>query len=117
MCRVNKTQSIRDLAGFTLLELLVVISIVTLLLGIGVPNYLKARIGGQVTLAHANLKRVETALRIEPGGHEFSLEWFPPSVQARQPRRTRRRRRVDERGGVPRTPNYKDTGRRKGSAR
>jgi len=48
--------------GFTLLELLIVVAIITLLVSITIPTYKNARIRGHVAAAHANLKRVETAL-------------------------------------------------------
>lgn len=48
--------------GFTLLELLIVITLITILVSIGIPTYRNARIRGYVAAAHANLKRVETAL-------------------------------------------------------
>lgn len=48
--------------GFTLLELLIVVTLITILVSIGIPTYKDARIRGHVAAAHANLKRVESAL-------------------------------------------------------
>lgn len=70
----------RGSRGFTLVELLIVVSIGTILLGIAVPNYLNARIRGQIAVAHANLKRVETALEwyaSDHGKYPFTTPRFP----------------------------------------
>lgn len=67
--------------GFTLLELLIVVTLIMVLISIVFPAYRNARIRGHVAAAHANLKRVETA-----------LDWFAsdygsyPATMAMHPR-------------------------------
>lgn len=51
-------------AGFTLIELMIVIAIIAILAAILVPNFLKARAQGQLTACKSNCKNVATALEM-----------------------------------------------------
>lgn len=51
-------------AGFTLIELMIVIAIIAILAAILVPNFLKARAQGQLTACKSNLKNMATALEM-----------------------------------------------------
>jgi|EP01012_Entosiphon_sulcatum_P053536 prepilin-type N-terminal cleavage/methylation domain-containing protein len=51
-------------AGFTLIELMIVIAIIAILAAILVPNFLKARAQGQLTACKSNLKNIATALEM-----------------------------------------------------
>jgi len=51
-------------AGFTLIELMIVIAIIAILAAILVPNFLKARAQGQVTACKSNCKNIATSLEM-----------------------------------------------------
>ena len=51
-------------AGFTLIELMIVIAIIAILAAILVPNFLKARAQGQLTACKSNCKNLATALEM-----------------------------------------------------
>lgn len=57
-------QSRRLQAGFTLIELMIVIAIIGILAGILVPNYVRARAQGLATACKGNLKTISTALEM-----------------------------------------------------
>ncbi|MDD5679579.1 MAG: prepilin-type N-terminal cleavage/methylation domain-containing protein [Kiritimatiellae bacterium] len=63
--RVRRPSSVvcRQAPGFTLMELLVVISIIAILLGIIVPTYNSIREKAQYTKAKASVKNLETAFK------------------------------------------------------
>ena len=48
-------------AGFTLIELMIVIAIIAILAAILVPNFIRARAQGQLTACKSNLKNIGTA--------------------------------------------------------
>ena len=50
--------------GFTLIELMIVIAIISILASILVPNFLRARSQGQVTACRSNLKNLGVALEM-----------------------------------------------------
>jgi len=54
----------RKRAGFTLIELMIVIAIIAILAAILVPNFLKARAQGQLTACKSNCKNIATALEM-----------------------------------------------------
>lgn len=51
----------RRKAGFTLIELMIVIAIIAILAAILVPNFIRARAQGQLTACKSNLKNIGTA--------------------------------------------------------
>ncbi|MBT9585694.1 prepilin-type N-terminal cleavage/methylation domain-containing protein [bacterium] len=51
-------------AGFTLIELMIVIAIIAILAAILVPNFLKARAQGQLTACKSNCKNIATAMEM-----------------------------------------------------
>jgi len=55
-----KINSIRK-AGFTLVEIMIVVAIIALLAAIAIPNFVKARTSSQKTACIANLKQIEGA--------------------------------------------------------
>jgi len=60
--------------AFTLVELLVVISIIAMLLGVLMPVLAKARLGGQTTLCIANVRRIAIASAL----YTQEYKSFPP---------------------------------------
>src|SRR5450432_1756819 len=48
-------------SAFTLVEIMVVVTIVGLLVGIGVPNYLRARDTARLNCIYKNLREIESA--------------------------------------------------------
>lgn len=55
--------------GFTLIELMIVIAIIAILASVLVPNFIRARGGGQLTACKANLKNVATSLELYSTDH------------------------------------------------
>ena len=51
-------------AGFTLIELMIVIAIIAILAAILVPNFIRARAQGQLTACKSNLKNIATSLEM-----------------------------------------------------
>src|SRR5438093_2940305 len=62
-----KTNTFRK-AGFTLVEIMIVVAIIALLAAIAIPNFVKARTASQKTACIANLKQIDGAK------HEWALE-------------------------------------------
>ena len=56
--------NLKKKAGFTLIELMIVIAIIAILAAILVPNFLKARAQGQLTACKSNCKNLATALEM-----------------------------------------------------
>ena len=51
-------------AGFTLIEMMVVVAIIAILVSILVPNFIRARAQAQTAACEANLKEIATALEL-----------------------------------------------------
>jgi len=48
-------------AGFTIVELVIIITIIGLLVAIGVPNYMRARDNSRLNFIYSNLREIENA--------------------------------------------------------
>lgn len=75
----------RKKAGFTLIELMIVIAIIAILAAILVPNFLKARAQGQLTACKSNCKNIATALEMyasDNGGRYPAAGNFQSSLTA-----------------------------------
>ena len=65
---------IRKSKGFTLVEIMIVVLIIGILMGIAVPNFIKARTNSQKSTCIANLKQIET------GKEQWAMENGQPST-------------------------------------
>ena len=69
------TQSQRGEAGFTLVELMVVVAIIALLASIIIPNYVHARAQAAASESEANIKQIATSLELYYGDNQA----YPPT--------------------------------------
>jgi type II secretion system protein G len=56
--------------GFTLIEMMIVVAIIAILVGILVPNFIRARAQAQTAACEANLKEIATSLEEYETDHE-----------------------------------------------
>jgi type II secretion system protein G len=61
--------------GFTLIEMMIVVAIIAILVGILVPNFMRARAQAQTAACEANLKEIATALEL----YETDNDRYPTS--------------------------------------
>lgn len=61
--------------GFTLIEMMIVVAIIAILVGILVPNFMRARAQAQTAACEANLKEIATALEL----YETDNDHYPTS--------------------------------------
>lgn len=74
----NKTRS-RSKAGFSLIELLIVVAIILIIAAIAIPNFLRARMSANEAAAASNLRTLTSAAVI------YNSTWsngFPPTLAA-----------------------------------
>jgi prepilin-type N-terminal cleavage/methylation domain-containing protein len=80
-----KTSKASPLAGFTLVEIMIVVAIIGVLAAIGIPSFLHARTRSQATACINNLRQIETAVQqvaIEKGLHVGDNVAWPTDVTA-----------------------------------
>jgi prepilin-type N-terminal cleavage/methylation domain-containing protein len=80
-----KTSKASLLAGFTLVEIMIVVAIIGILAAIGIPSFLKARTKSQATACINNLRQIETAVQqvaIEKGKHVGDTVAYPDEITA-----------------------------------
>ncbi|MEN6383961.1 MAG: prepilin-type N-terminal cleavage/methylation domain-containing protein [Phycisphaerales bacterium] len=78
----KKVKKMEWMRGFTLVELLVVISIIAVLLSVMMPALSKAREGARSTVCKTNLKQITLAASLwseEHGGYVVPSFWYSPS--------------------------------------
>jgi prepilin-type N-terminal cleavage/methylation domain-containing protein len=78
-----KTSKASPLAGFTLVEIMIVVAIIGVLAAIGIPSFLHARTRSQATACINNLRQIETAVQqvaIEKGLHVGDMVNYPDDV-------------------------------------
>jgi prepilin-type N-terminal cleavage/methylation domain-containing protein len=78
-----KTSKASLLAGFTLVEIMIVVAIIGVLAAIGIPSFLHARTRAQATACINNLRQIETAVQqvaIEKGKHVGDTVAYPDEI-------------------------------------
>jgi prepilin-type N-terminal cleavage/methylation domain-containing protein len=78
-----KTSEALRLAGFTLVEIMIVVAIIGVLAAIGIPSFLHARARSQATACINNLRQIETAVQqvaIEKGKHVGDPVAYPDEI-------------------------------------
>jgi len=78
-----KAKQTKGLAGFTLVEIMIVIAIIALLAAIVIPNLLRAAARSQATTCINNLRQLDTAVQqfsIEAGKHVGDIVAYPDDL-------------------------------------
>jgi len=78
-----KTSKASLLAGFTLVEIMIVVAIIGALAAIAIPSLLRARSRSQATACINNLRQIETAVQqvaIEKGKHVGDMVNYPDDI-------------------------------------
>jgi len=94
-----KTSKASLLAGFTLVEIMIVVAIIGVLAAIGIPSFLHARTRSQATACINNLRQIETAVQqvaIEKGKHVGDEITYPDEITAYI--------KLNTEGGIPGCP-------------
>ena len=80
-----KTSKASLLAGFTLVEIMIVVTIIGILAAIGIPSFVKARSRSQATACINNLRQIEAAVQqfaIEKGKRVGDVVNYPDDITA-----------------------------------
>jgi prepilin-type N-terminal cleavage/methylation domain-containing protein len=80
-----KTSKASLLAGFTLVEIMIVVAIIGVLAAIGIPSFLHARTRSQATACINNLRQIEAAVQqfaIEKGKRVGDVVNYPDDITA-----------------------------------
>ena len=80
-----KTSKASLLAGFTLVEIMIVVAIIGVLAAIGIPSFVKARSRSQATACINNLRQIEAAVQqfaIEKGKRVGDNVSYPDDITA-----------------------------------